>query len=193
MRFILISILFLSISDLHSQYFLDATISFNGSDNLVITINSDASFQFNQDHSGAVSLIIDEVYDADAGNFTSSVDGGSGISYISTIGNTGSANQIGAFGFDFGVYTIRDEELTFPNPPASFSSGDILTIQAGTVISFGSFPSHPGINPGPYTAFIASDDYLSIAAPQVMTLPVELIRFSGTEKDNKIHLSWVTA
>ena len=174
-----------------SAQVLDATISFNGSNNLVITINSDASFQFNQTHTGAMSLIIEEVYGADPANFTTSPNSGS-ISYTSSNGSSGTAVQMGAFGFDYNLYTIRDEEVTFPDPGPSFSSGDIVTIKAGTAIGLAVLSSPPPINSGPYNAYIISDDYLSVAASQI-TLPIKLLSFSGIQSNNQTHLKWNTA
>lgn len=194
MKVLWISILLLSASLLRAQLLLDATISFNGSNQLVMTINSAASFQFNQSHDGAVSLVIDEAYSADPNmGFTTSLSGGSGITFTSSNGNTGSANQIGAFGINYGIYTIRDEEITFPEPGPSFSSGDILTIQPGTVIGLATVSNPPPINPGPYTAYIASDDYFSIAAIQVTPAPVKLIDFKAKQKDENIQLHWSTS
>jgi hypothetical protein len=169
---------------------LDATISINGSNQIVMTINTDAKFQFNQTVSGPPSLVIDEVYATDPQSVTTTISSGS-IDFIGSNGSTGTATQMGPFGFNYGVTSIRDDEITFSNPAIDFNSGDFITIKAGTIVSFGYFTVIPTINPGPYNAFIASDDYLSIAAAQV-PLPVELTAFSVSEINNKIHLRWET-
>jgi hypothetical protein len=185
-------IIFLSTQYLSAQD-LDATITVNGSNQLVITINTAISFQFNQTHTGVPSLVIDEVYAADAPSLTTSVNGGSGISFTGSNGTSGTVTQMGPFGFDYGMYTIRDEEITFSDPGPSFSSGDIITIQAGTIISLATFNNPvPIINPGPYNAFIVSDDYFSVAAIPIV-LPVELTHFSGRKTDKQISLNWETA
>lgn len=173
---------------------LDATISINSSNKLVITINSPASFEFNQTVNAPTgfSIVIDEVYSVDPPALTSTLESGI-IPYVSTNGNTGNVIQMGPFGFDYGVYTIRDDEITFPMTSTSFTTGDILTIEPGTIISFSSFSNPPTINPGPYTAFIPSDDYFSIAAPQVEVLPIQMIDFTAKYSGNQVFLSWESA
>lgn len=184
---------FVSFQSLSAQV-LDATISVNGGNQLVITINSDASFQFSQAHAGAPSLVIQDVYSVDITppGLTTSVSGGSGISFTGSNGNMGTAIQMGPFGLEFGVFTFRDDEITFTEPAQDFAPGDIITIEAGTIISLSTFDTPPPINPGPFNAFIASDDYLSIAATQVV-LPVEFTEFSGRKTADDVYLNWQTA
>lgn len=183
----------------HAQpYMLDATVTVNASNKLVVTINSPASFEFNQTLNAPTgfSLIIAGLYAEDPPTLTTTVESGV-ISYTAPNGNSGNAAQMGPFGFDFELYDIRDGEVTFTQQPATpFLSGDIINISAGTIISSASFnPGQvPAINPGPYTAFIMSDDYKSVAAPQVETqLPVEINTFSGVQRAKDILLKWNTA
>ena len=182
----------LMLSDSSAQM-LDATVSLDGSFRPVLNLHSAATFQFTEAVAGGAgfSMIIDEAYCADAGNATGSVLSGS-ITYNCTNTASGSVGQFGSFGFVYGMYTIRDEEVTVTTPPSpTFSIGDQITFNAGTIT--GTAPQSSAIctNSGPYTAFIVSDDYLRIAATQI-ALPVELTAFDLTANDERVAISWTT-
>ncbi len=182
---------------------LDITISKNGSNQLVMTLNQDASFQFNQSlavgSNSSPSLIIKNAFATNAGNILSSGPSGSGITYISNTTNTASANQMGAYGFNYGPYDQKDAVILFPEHTLAFQSGDIITIKAGTIISSNTYDGSnanntiPTINSGPYTAFLVSGDFLSIAASQVNVLPIKLTSFTGHSANSSVVLNWETS
>lgn len=99
---------------------------------------------------------------------------------------------MGPFGINFGVYTIRDEELTVGTPPAvAFTAGEYITFNPGTVISLANYTVIPCMNAGPFNAFIPSDDYSTVAATMV-ALPVRLSAFEATPTDRRVQLFWQT-
>lgn len=191
MKVLSIFIFLTCIYHLHSQSF-NASVSINGSNNLVVTLNSPASFELNQAYNNPdLVIIVKNVFQQAAPVNYSMVDGGSGITYNSTGGTSGAANHLGTYGITFGLYDPKDLVLAFSS--GSFSSGNIITFSQGQVIGLGNYSNPPSINPGPYTAYIPNAEFTAIAAPQVPTLPIELIHFDAVQSDEKIQLWWSTA
>ena len=202
MRQFYILLIFLFAANAKSQT-LNITISKNGSNQLVMILNQDASFQFNQTlpvaSNSSPSLIIKNVFTTAAANLLSNVDGGSGIAYLSNTPNSGNAVQMGTYGFNYGVYNEKDAVILFPEHSTAFQPGNIITIKAGTILSFRTYDNSnanntiPAINAGPYTAYIVSQDFNSIAAPQVTVLPIELTSFTGHNENSSVVLNWETS
>tara|TARA_R110002049_G_scaffold90686_3_gene227163 strand:+ start:11388 stop:12176 length:789 start_codon:yes stop_codon:yes gene_type:complete len=167
-------LLLFSTASLFAQPKLDATVSYElnndtGNYRLKIVINQDISFQFTENYTSSVFvMIIKDLY-------TDTPDGGTSggentLNYVSTNATnaTGTSNGLGTYKATYGPFSFPEDEQIGFGMSGSFNTNDFIRIKAGTIIQDpGNFNTVPTINPGPYTVVIANQNFDGIAATAV--------------------------
>jgi hypothetical protein len=158
---------------------LDATFSVEvgtlGNYRLKMVLNQPATFQFSESYSSSqnsFAVIIKNLYNAQPSPGGFSV--ASGLTYTTSGGKSGSANQMGTYGLTFGPFIhTTDEVIAFSLAVSTtIASGETLTIPAGTVIQAtpGSYGAGQTFNTGPYTAVIANSAFTGVAATMITSV-----------------------